>query len=135
MADCFVLDYLKPFYQLSYCTLLIFSSYYVYYISCIYTCRFWNVLTLLSNVILSNIHIIPILLLILLQIILYIYLHTLGCIYCIINCNIVPYSYFPHVSLHILYIQLQTVKFISKYPSQRPTFLSMNNSQYTLLRR
>ena len=33
---------------------------------------------------------------------------------CIINCNIVPDSYFPHVlSLHILYIQLQTVKCIN----------------------
>jgi len=32
----------------------------------------------------------------------------------IINCNIVPYSYFPHVlSLHILYIQLQTLKYIN----------------------
>jgi len=31
-----------------------------------------------------------------------------------INCNIFPYSYFPHVlSLHILYIQLQTVKCIN----------------------
>jgi hypothetical protein len=30
-----------------------------------------------------------------------------------INCNTVPYPYFPHVlSLHILYIQLQTVKYI-----------------------
>ena len=36
------------------------------------------------------------------------------CINSIINCNIVPYSYFPHVlSLHILYIQLQTVKCIN----------------------
>ena len=36
------------------------------------------------------------------------------CINCIINCNIVPYSYFPHVlSLHILYIQLQTLKCIN----------------------
>jgi len=33
---------------------------------------------------------------------------------CIIKCNIVPYSYFRHVlSLHILYIQLQTVKYIN----------------------
>jgi len=45
--------------------------------------------------------------------ILCIQLHTVKCINCIINFNIVPYSYFPHVlSLHILYIQLQTSKAI-----------------------
>jgi hypothetical protein len=38
--------------------------------------------------------------------------HTVRYINCIINCNSVPYSYFPHVmSLHTLYIQLQTVRY------------------------
>jgi len=33
---------------------------------------------------------------------------------CIIKYNTLPYSYFPHVlSLHILYIKLQTVKYIN----------------------
>jgi len=43
----------------------------------------------------------------------YIQLQTLNYINCIINCNIVPYSYFHYVlSLHILYIELQTLKCI-----------------------
>ena len=43
----------------------------------------------------------------------FIQLQALKYINSIINCNIVPYSYFPHgLSLHILYIQLQTLKYI-----------------------
>ena len=46
--------------------------------------------------------------------ILNIQLQTMKGINCIINCNIVPYSYFPHVlSLYIMYTQLQTVKCIN----------------------
>jgi len=44
----------------------------------------------------------------------YIQLQTLKFINCIINRNIVPYSYFLHVLLlHILYIQLQILKCIN----------------------
>ena len=90
--------------------------------SCIYSYRFWNVLTILSTfyvtncpvytstdlkyiICVTNCNTVP-----------YIYFPhvTLKYINCIINCNIVPYSYSPHVLLlHILYIQLQTVKCIN----------------------
>jgi hypothetical protein len=46
--------------------------------------------------------------------IMYKHLQNLKFINSTIKCNIVPYSYFPHIlSLHILYIQLQTVKRIN----------------------
>jgi hypothetical protein len=45
---------------------------------------------------------------------LYIQLQILKYINCIINCNSLPYSYFPRVlSLDIPYIQLQTLKYIN----------------------
>ena len=52
------------------------------------------------------------------------------------NSTIVQYSYFPHVlSLHILYVQLQTVKYINcinnnnnKFNSQRRTLFFRNTS-------
>jgi len=49
-----------------------------------------------------------------LLIVLYIQLQTVKCINYIINCNIVPYLYFPHIMLLIvLYIQLQNMKYIN----------------------
>jgi len=74
-----------------------------HYKSCIYSYKFWNVLTVLWTVILSNIHIIPILLL---QVLLYMYLHSLKCIHFIMDCNIVPYSYYLHIIItnYIMFI-------------------------------
>ena len=83
-------------------------------LSCIYTYKIWNILNILLTATLPHIYI-------------YIYtrtpcsvttypvckqLHTLK----YINCNIVPYSYFPHVLLlHILHVHLQTYKYIYIY--------------------
>ena len=65
-----------------------------FYISCVYTYRLWNILIVFSNVILSYIYIFP-----MLCYYYYIHLHILKSINCIVNCNIVPYLYFPHVIL------------------------------------
>jgi len=93
-----------------------------HYISCIYSYRLWNILTVLLTVILSYNHISlmfchfisciygywlwNVLTVILSHIhtfahvlslhILYIQLHTVKCLACIINCNIALFSYFPH---------------------------------------
>ena len=83
-----------------------------YYMSCKTPIGFDVYLTVLLTVILSHIHISLM------------FCYYISCIYsyklwntyikCIINCNNVPYSYFPHIlSLHILYIQLQTLKCIN----------------------
>ena len=54
-------------------------------------------------------------------------LHALKYINCIIVCNKVLYSFFPHVlSLHILCIQLQTVKYIN-------CIINCNIVKYSLL--
>ena len=66
-------------------------------------------LTVFPNVILPHIHISPHSVTTL-----YIYLHTLKSINCIVNCNIVPHLFFPHVTLlSILYIHLQILKHIN----------------------
>ena len=49
-----------------------------------------------------------------LLIILYIHIKTLKYINCIIKCNIVLYSYFPHIKLlNILYMHLHILKYIN----------------------
>ena len=77
-----------------------------YLLSCIYSYKTWNVLTVLLTVILSHIHISLM------------FCYYISCIYIyrlinvlivfIINYNIVPFLYFPHVMLLIiLYIQVK----------------------------
>jgi len=59
----------------------------------------------LTTVILSNIYIIPILFL---QVILYKYLHSLKFIHFVMDCYIVPYSYFPHIIITNYHICIHT---------------------------
>ena len=80
------------------------------YIFSIYSYRLWNILTISLTAIISHIHISLM------------FCHYISCIYSHRLWNILtilltakhfPYSYFPHVSsLQILYIQLQTLKYI-----------------------